>query len=384
MYRIIVLNPGSTSTKVAVFDGGERVFQKTIDHPADELAAFPRIVDQLPYRRTVIGQMLDEEGVDPSSADAFSAICTGLMPMPGGVFEVNDIMYEHGKVGPGSKHPGNLGPLLAKDFADEFGGRAFVVDASSVDEFREEARMTGFVEILRTSRGHPLNQRAVARRWSTDRNTSYEQVNLVVAHLGGGISVTAHEHGLMVDSVDSTRGEGRMAPTRTGAAPLADVIEMCFSGMWTCAEMIEKVMKRGGWVAHLGTADAREVERRIDAGDEYAALVYHTTAYQIAKDIAAMASAMSGAVDGIVLTGGIAYSERMCRFIEERVSWIAPVSVYPGEIEMEALAHGAERVLAGEEEPKRYTGEPVFSGFAARYEGAPATRTEDAPVVVPA
>lgn len=371
MHRIIVLNPGSTSTKVAVFDGDERVFQRNIDHPAAELAPFAQIVDQLPYRKRVIGEMLAAEGIDPATADAFSAICTGLMSMPGGVFEVSDVMYEHGKIGPGSKHPGNLGPLLARDFAEEYGGRAFVVDASSVDEFVEEARMTGFVEILRTSRGHPLNQRAVARRWAADRGRAYEDVNLVVAHLGGGISVTAHAHGLMVDSVDSTRGEGRMAPTRSGAAPLADVIEMCYAGTWTKDEMIAKVMKRGGWVAHLGTSDAREVERRIDAGDAYAELVYRVTAYQIAKDIARMAVSMPGAVDGIVLTGGIAYSERMTSMVAERVSWIAPVAIYPGEYEMEALAQGAIRVLDGVEEPKHYTGRPVFPGFADIYETAP-------------
>lgn len=372
MHRIIVLNPGSTSTKVAVYDGDARVFQRTIDHPADELAGFERIVDQLPYRRRMIAEMLDAEGIDPATADAFSAICTGLLAMPGGVFEVGDVMYEHGKIGPGSKHPGNLGPLLARDFANEYGARAFVVDASSVDEFREEARMTGFVEILRTSRGHPLNQRAVARRWAVDHGRSYEEVNLVVAHLGGGISVTAHERGKMVDTVDSTRGEGRMAPTRSGTAPLADVIELCYSGTRTREQMIEEVMKRGGWVAHLGTSDAREVEARIDDGDAYAELVYRTTAYQIGKDIAAMASVMRGAVDGIVLTGGIAYSERMCALISAQAGWIAPVDVYPGEFEMEALAAGAIRVLDGIEEPKTYTGEPVFPGFDKLYETAPA------------
>lgn len=371
MHRVIVLNPGSTSTKVAVFDGGEKVFQRNIAHSAAELAPFDRIVDQLPFRRRVVREMLEAEGVDLASADAFSAICTGLLAMPGGVFEVNDIMYEHGKIGPGSRHPGNLGPLLAKDFADEYGGRAFVVDASSVDEFCEEARMTGFVEILRTSRGHPLNQRAAARRWARDRGKGYEEVNLVVAHLGGGVSVTAHRHGLMVDSVDSTRGEGRMAPTRSGTAPLADVIEMCFSGNTTMDEMLEKVMKRGGWVAHLGTSDALEVERRIGEGDAYAELVYRVTAYQIAKDIAQMACVMGGNVDGIVLTGGIAHSDLMTSMIEERVKWIAPVAVYPGEFEMEALAQGALRVLDGIEEPKSYTGKPVFSGFAERYETAP-------------
>ena len=367
MYRIIVLNPGSTSTKVALYEDDQKVFSETIDHPAKDLAVFPNIVDQLPYRKEIITKTLKEKGVDPSTADAFSAICTGLLPMAGGVFEVNEKMYEHGQIGPGSKHPGNLGPLLAKDFAEEFGGRAFIVDASSVDEFEEEARMTGFVELFRTSRGHPLNQRAAARRYAVDCQKAYEELNLVVAHLGGGISVSAHCQGKMVDTVDSTRGEGRMAPTRSGTAPLADVIELCYSGKYTKKEMLTKVMKTGGWTAHLGTSDAREVEQRIEDGDRFAELVYRTTAYQIAKDIAAMASVMKGKVDAIILTGGVAYSEMMVNMLKERVEFIAPVKVYPGEFEMDALASGALRVLEGREEPKSYTGEPVFPGFDVIY-----------------
>ena len=295
MYRVIVLNPGSTSTKVALYEGEQRIFSENINHPASDLAVFPNIVDQLPYRKEIITKTLKEKGVDPGEADAFSAICTGLMPMAGGVYEVNEKMYAHGQIGPGSRHPGNLGPLLAKDFAEEFGGRAFIVDASSVDEFEEEARMTGFAELLRTSRGHPLNQRAAARKYASDCGREYEELNLVVAH--------------------------------------------------------------------LGTSDAREVEKRIAEGDKFAELVYRTTAYQIAKDIAAMASVMKGKVDAIILTGGVAYSEMMTGMIGERVSFIAPVKIYPGEFEMDALAAGAIRVLDGKEEPRYYTGEPVFPGF---------------------
>lgn len=368
MYRVIVLNPGSTSTKVAMYEGDRKIFTENISHPASDLAVFPNIVDQLPYRKEIITKTLKERGVDPGEADAFSAICTGLLPMEGGVYEVNETMYAHGQVGPGSKHPGNLGPLLAKDFAEEFGGRAFIVDASSVDEFEEEARMTGFAEVLRTSRGHPLNQRAAARKYADDCGKQYEELNLVVAHLGGGISVSAHCQGKMVDTVDSTRGEGRMAPTRSGTAPLADVVELCYSGEYTKKDMFTKIMKTGGWTAHLGTSDAREVEKRIAEGDAFAELVYRTTAYQIAKDIAAMASVMKGKVDAIILTGGVAYSELMTGMIRERVEFIAPVEIYPGEFEMDALAGGAIRVLEGREEPKYYTGEPVFPGFDVLYD----------------
>ncbi len=368
MYKVIVLNPGSTSTKVALYEDDKQIFSENVSHPAEELKKFPNIVDQLPYRKEVIMNLLNENGIDPNTADAFAAICTGLKPMVGGVFEVNTEMYEDGKIGPGSKHPGNLGPLLAKDFADECDGRAFIVDASSVDEFAEEARVTGFAELFRTSRGHPLNQRAVARKYAADIQKPYEELNVIVAHLGGGISVSAHCKGKMVDTVDSTRGEGRMAPTRSGTAPLADVIELCYSGNYTKAEMISKVMKTGGWTAHLGTSDAREVEKMIEDGNKYAELIYRTTAYQIAKDIAAMASVLKGQVDAIILTGGIAYSKMMTEMIKERVSFLADVVVYPGEFEMDALAAGAIRVLKGEEQPNYYTGEPVFPGFDVLYQ----------------
>jgi butyrate kinase len=365
--NIIVLNPGSTSTKVAVYQGETQLFSVNIDHPAQELAAFKTIPDQLPYRRKMITQTLESHGVKLDTADAFSAICTGLMPMDGGVFEVNEKMVEHAHIGPGSKHPGNLGPLLAWDFSHEYGGRAFIVDASSVDEFEEEARMTGFPEILRVSRGHPLNQRAVARKYAKDCGKAYEELNLIVAHLGGGISVTAHRHGRMVDTVDSTRGEGRMAPTRSGGAPVADVIGLCFSGQYTQEELLAKVMKVGGWTAYLGTNDAREVERRIAAGDAFAELVYRTTAYQIGKDIGAMAAVLKGEVDAILLTGGVAYSERMTGMLKEQVGFLAPVQVYPGEFEMDALAAGAIQVLEGKEKPKVYSGDPVFPGFKQKY-----------------
>ena len=367
MYRILVLNPGSTSTKVALYEDENQVFGETIDHSAKTLAAFSSIAGQLPYRKAIIAKTLKEKNIRPETVDAFSAICTGLMPMAGGVFEVNEKMYADGQVGPGSKHPGNLGPLLAKDFADAFGKRAFVVDASSVDEFEDEARMTGFAEILRTGRGHRLNQRAVARKYAGEHRKTYEELNLVVAHLGGGISVSAHHKGRMIDTVDSTRGEGRMAPTRTGTAPLADVIELCYSGKYTEKEMLLMVMKTGGWSTHLGTSDAREVEQRIENGDRFAELVYRTTAYQIAKDIAAMASVMKGKVDAILLTGGMAYSEKMTGMVRERVTFISPVEVFPGEFEMDALAAGAMRVLKGSEEPKYYTGKPVFPGFETLY-----------------
>ena len=362
-YQIIAINPGSTSTKVAVFFNEEKDFSVNISHPALELSAFAEIVDQLSYREAAILHTLEEHHVDLTKTAAFSCRCTGLLPMPGGVYAVNELMYRHGAVGPGSKHPGNLGPMIALDFARQFGGKSFVVNPSSVDEFCVEARLTGLHDILRTSRGHPLNQKEVAIRYAATLGRRYEEINVIVAHMGGGISVTAHQKGKMIDTVDSTRGEGRMAPTRTGGLPAASLVELCFSGKYTQKELLDKIMKSGGWIDLLGTSDALEVEARIANNDAFAKLVYETTAYQLAKDIGACAAVLRGNVDGILLTGGLAYSKQFVSLIKERVCFIGPVQVFPGEYEMEGLAAGALRALRGEETIQQYTGQPVFRGF---------------------
>ena len=361
--QIVVVNPGSTSTKVAVFDGPRRRFSLSVAHSSSELARFSGIVDQLDYRKSTILKVLKDYQIDLESTVAFVGRCTGLLPMPGGVYEINELMYEHSRIGIGSKHPGNLGPMIARDFADDFGGRGFVVNPSSTDEFCTEARLTGFHEILRSSRGHPLNQKEVARHFAADVNRHYEDINVVVVHMGGGISVAAHDHGKMIDTIDSTRGEGRMAPTRTGALPAASLVELCFSGRYTQTELMDKIMKTGGWMDLLGTADAVEVEKRIQEGDTFAKLVYETTAYQIAKDVGACAAVLSGQVDAILLTGGLANAKRMIELIEARTRFIAPIWVYPGELEMEGMAFGALRVLRGEEPALQYTGKPVFPGL---------------------
>lgn len=362
-YQIIVLNIGSTSTKIAAFINENQILSKNLDHSAAELAKYEDIPHQLPFRKEAVMNALSEADIDISKTAAFSAICTGLLPMPGGTYEVNDLMYKHGEMGIGSKHPGNLGPMLALELARAFGARGFVVNPSSIDEFCEKARLTGFHEVIRTSRGHPLNQKEVSLRHSINIGKSYQDINLVVAHMGGGISVCAHKKGKMIDGLDSTKGEGRMAPTRTGALPVASVVELCFSGKYTKKQLLDKVQKTGGWVDLLGTSDGREVQKRIDEGDEFAKFVYETTAYQIAKDIGSCAAVLEGEVDGILLTGGLAYSEKFTGMIKKMVEFIAPIYVYPGEFEMEALATGAFRVLNGQEKALNYTGEPVFKGF---------------------
>ncbi len=362
-FQIIVINPGSTSTKTAMFLDDHKEFYINVAHDPNKLSQYKEIVDQLEFRKEGILDTLVKEHVDLYKTDAFAGRCSGLLPMPSGVYEVNELMYKHGSIGIGSRHPGNLGPMIAMDFKNVYGGRAFCVNPSSLDEFIPLARVTGLKEILRTSRGHPLNQKEVAMRYAASIGKAYSDINVIVAHMGGGFSVGAHQRGRIIDNVDSTRGEGRMAPTRAGALPAADLIELCFSGKYTREQLLNKVMKEGGWIDHLQTSDAIEVAKRIDEGDRYAELIFQATGYQLAKDIAAMASVLDGDVDAILLTGGIAYSRPMVSIIEKKVSFIAPIEIYAGEYEMEGLAAGSLRVLRGEEEPKFYTGEPVFKGF---------------------
>lgn len=363
--QIVVINPGSTSTKAAVFLDEERMANINVKHSAEELAQFKEIIDQKEFRKNAILKVCNEMQIDLSKTDAFSAICTGLLSMPGGVYEVNEKMYEHACMGIGSRHPGNLGPVIAKELAEEFGSRAFVVEPSSIDEFCMEARPTGMREMFRTSRGHPLNQKEVSRRYAKSVGKPYEELNLVVINMGGGISVAAHKGGKIIDCVDSTRGEGRMAPTRSGAIPAADMVDLCFSGKYTREELLDRIMKKGGWVDWLGTSDAIEVENRIDHGDQLAKIIFETTAYQIAKDAGAMAAVLDFQVDAVLITGGLAHSRKMVKLIQKKVKNLARVMVVPGEFEMEGLAGGALGVLNGTIKPGYYTGEPVFTGFGS-------------------
>lgn len=361
--KILVINPGSTSTKIAVFDGEKRIQYKNIAHAASSLSKFKEIPEQIPMRKEAILDTLREMNVKVSDMSAIAGICTGLLPMKGGVYRVNELMAEHGRQGIGSKHPGNLGPVLVKEFADKYNIPGFTVNPSSVDEFCIEARVTGWKDVMRVSRGHPLNQKEVAMRYAADAGKKYEDLNLIVVHMGGGISVSVHQKGRMIDTVDSTNGEGRMAPTRSGALPALPLARICFSGKYTLDEIQARISKTGGWTDHLGTSDTLEIEKRIAEGDRYAKLIYEATIYQLGKDIGACAAVLAGNVDAIILTGGIAHSKKLTSLLTERIKFIAPVHIYAGEFEMEALAAGAQRVLEGTETPLEYTGEPVFTGF---------------------
>jgi butyrate kinase len=361
MHRVLVLNPGSTSTKVAVYEDEQPLFVETLRHSSKEISAFPQVLDQYDYRLGMILQMLEARDVDLSQISAVSARGGLLRPIPSGTYRVNDRMVADLKSGDQEReHASNLGALLANEIGERLGVPAYIVDPVCVDEFTDLARVSGLPEVERRSLSHALNLKAMARRAAREMGWAYTDVNLVVAHLGGGISVSAHCRGEMVDVNQALDGNGPFAPERAGGLPVGDVVRMCFgvapydSFNLTYKEMFRKLAGRGGLVAHLGTNNAVEVEQRIQAGDEHARLIYEAMAYQIAKEIGAMATVLDGKVDAIVITGGVAHSEMLLDWIRPRVTWIAHVLVYPGEDEMLALAQGALRVLRGEEEAREY------------------------------
>lgn len=362
-YKVFAINPGSTSTKIAMFEGDKEVFSKNVSHDAEKLKEFKEISDQFDYRKETILKELAEAGQTLEGVDAFSARGGGLVNVEGGVYKVGEKLLEHARVGYTVKHPATLGAQLADAFAKEYGGVAFVVNPPDVDEFTDVARVTGLKGIYRESRIHALNQKEIGIRYAAKRGKKYEDLNLIICHIGGGISVTAHNHGKMVDSNDIANGDGPMAPTRCGQLPVKDVVTMCFSGKYTEKEMREKITKTGGLVDHLGTSDAREVTEMIKNGNQYAKLIYDAMIYEIGKTAGSMAAVLCGKVDGIIFTGGISHDKYVVEKLTEMLSFIAPITVMAGEFEMEALAAGAIRVLRGKEEAKTYTGIPVWNGF---------------------
>ena len=367
-YKIFTLSPGSTSTKLAVFEDDKMVFKANVAHDPEKLKSFAEISDQLPYRKETILSELDKAGISLKDMDAYAAYSGGLVPLLGGIYPVNEAILKDSREGKTVKHPAILGSQLIHAFSEEFGGApAYLVNPPDVDEFEDLARVTGMKGIYRESRVHVLNQKEVAMRFAKELGKKYEDCNFVVAHVGGGHSVTAQKHGLIVDGNDVLNGDGPMAPNRSGSMPAVPIIKMCFSGEYTEKEMIAKVSKTGGLLGHLGTDSALEIGEKIKAGDKYAKLIYDAMAYQLCKFIGSYAVVLEGKVDGIVLTGGVSNDKYFTDQIEKRCGWIAPIKVYGGDFEMEALANGAIRALKGEEELKEYTGVPVWDGFDYAY-----------------
>lgn len=361
MYRLLVINPGSTSTKVAVYDDELPLFVETLRHSSDELSAYAHILDQYELRLSALLNLLQVKEVPLASLSAVVGRGGLLRSIPSGTYRISQQMLTELRFREKEReHASSLGALLAQDIAGRVGVPAFIVDPVSVDELEDLARVSGLPEIERKSLSHALNIKFVARRAAADLGRPYAEVNLVVAHLGGGISITAHRRGCMVDVNQALDGTGPFAPERAGGLPVGDVVRMCYGERpyenvhLSYEQMFRKLAGRGGLVAHLGTNSAIEVERRVNAGDGYAGLVYKAMAYQIAKEIGSMSTVLCGMVDAVVVTGGVAHSTILVSWIQERVSWIAPFLVYPGEDEMLALAQGALRVLLGDEEARIY------------------------------
>ena len=361
-FRILAINPGSTSTKVAVFEDEKKVLDRNIDHAAAELARFAEIPDQREYRRDRIVAALAEGGFSIDQMDAFVGRGGGMESCEGGVYPVEGILLEHAATCHTVKHPSVLGAVLAHEFAQAAGKPAYIVNPPDVDELQDVARITGVRGIYRQSRFHALNHKEVGHRAAAALGKTYETSDLIVAHIGGGVSVAAHRQGRVVDVNDIVNGDGPMAPTRCGAVPVAGVLELMRERP---ADQVKALTtKNGGVVDLLGTSDMRQVTARIAAGDRFAKLVYDALIYQVGKAIGSCAAVLHGRVDSVVLTGGIVHDSYVVDTLREMVGYIASIQVFPGENEMEALAAGALRVMRGQETLKVYTGEPVWKGFA--------------------
>lgn len=354
--KLFVINPGSTSTKVALFEDEREIWSETQRYDTDVISKFESVGAQENFRFAEISKILAEKGVSPSDFDAVVGRGGLLSPMRGGVYETDDKMIEELLESRNGSHASNLGAPLAKKFsvAGGKGVPSFIVDPVVVDELADEARISGLPEIKRRSIFHALNQKAVARRAAEKMGKNVSECRFIVAHMGGGVSVGAHENGRVIDVSNGLDGEGPMSPERSGSLPAGNFVAMCFSGKYSKKEIEKMIVGQGGLVAHLGTNDLREVEKRIAAGDTYAALVFNALCLQVAKEIGSCAAVLSGKADRILLTGGLAYSKELTKKISDRVSFIAPVEIYPGEDEMRALAEGALRVLKGGEKALKY------------------------------
>lgn len=361
MHKLIIINPGSTSTKIGIFEDENLIFEKTIRHTVEDLKEFDKMYDQLGFRKEIILNTFKENNINIKGIDAVVGRGGLVKPIESGTYAVNDLMLEHLKNGYMGEHASNLGGLLAFELAKELDCKSYIVDPVVVDELQPVARISGLKEIERVSIFHALNHKAIAKRYAKSINKKYEDLRMVVVHLGGGVSVGAHEYGKVIDCANALNGEGPFSPERTGSLPVGDLIKLCYSGKYTYDDMKKKLTGKGGIVSYLGTNDAREVVKKIEAGDEEARLIYYAMAYQIAKEIGAVSVALRGKVDAILLTGGIAYDEMFTGWIKEMVDFIAPVHVFPGEDELLALCEGGLRVLRGEEEAKEYFAEKALA-----------------------
>lgn len=353
-YKLLIINPGSTSTKIGVYEDETEILEETLRHSSEEISKFEGIFEQFNFRRDAILNILKEKNFDIKTLDAIVSRGGLLKAIEGGTYAVNEAMLHDLKIGVQGQHASNLGGLIASEIGKSLDIPAFIVDPIVVDELTDVARISGIPEIERKSIFHALNQKAVAKRYAKENGKKYEELNLIVAHMGGGVSVGAHKAGKVVDVNNALDGEGPFSPERAGGLPVGDLVKMCFSGKYTLEDIEKKINGKGGFVAYLDTNDARDVIEKTVAGDKKAKLYFEAMAYQVAKEIGQCAAVLSGKVDAVILTGGIAYGKPMVKYIKEKVEFIANVVVYPGEDELLALAQGGLRILNGEEKAKEY------------------------------
>ncbi len=352
--KSLIINPGSTSTKIGVFEDETLLFEETLRHSTEEIASYASIVDQKDFRKDIIVNLLDSKNFDIKSLDVIVGRGGMLKPIPGGTYAVTDDLLEDLKIGKQGQHASNLGGILAREIGDSIGVPSYIVDPVVVDELEDVARFSGVPELPRTSVFHALNQKAVAKRYAKETGKAYDSLNLVVVHMGGGVSVGAHKQGKIVDVFNALDGDGAFSPERAGAVPVGALVKMCFSGEYTEKEVYKKLVGNGGFNAYLGTNDMRDVEKMANEGNEKAILLRAAFVQQVAKDMGAMACVLNGKVDQIIVTGGIAYDKGVVAGLKEKCEWMAPFTVYPGEDELLALAQGALRVMNGEEKAMKY------------------------------
>lgn len=350
---ILVINPGSTSTKIAVYDDSKPMLLRSIQHTPEDLSQFEEITDQFEFRKQIVINELKRMNVP---FDFAAVIGRGGLakPVAGGVYEINQKMLDDTRSAI-HKHACDLGCIIAYEIAKDIPGcRSFIADPGVVDELNDYARISGSPLMNRICIWHALNQRAIARRFANEIGREYEDLNLIICHLGGGISIAAHEHGRAVDANNALDGEGPFSPERAGSLPAADLVRLCFSGKYTEAQLLKRIAGQAGLNAHLGTNNMKELEKRIEEGDEHVKLIVDAMIYHTAKNIAAESAVLCGKIDAILLTGGLARSQYIIKRLRQRIDFLAPTYCYPGEDEMEALANNAWEVLQGRREAKVY------------------------------
>jgi butyrate kinase len=352
-YYILAVNPGSTSTKMAVYKNEQEILNNNIHHPSEVLHTYDNIHDQYSFRYKTILRALEEMNFDIKQLSAVVGRGGFVRPIPSGTYLINEKML-HDLHHPWNEQESNLGGLIANEIAQIIEVSSFIVDPVVIDELSDVARISGLNDIERKSMFHALNQKATARKLAQKINLPYEEMKAVVAHMGGGISIGAHEHGQVIDVSNGLDGEGPFSPDRTGTLPLKPLVKMCYSGQYTEKDMLLKIKGKGGLYSYLGTNDAREIDLMAESHDEKAELLLYALAYKIAKEIGAYATVLAGDVDGIALTGGLANSDRITGIIQKHVQYIAPVFIFPGENEMESMVRGVLRVLDNTETAKVY------------------------------